>query len=124
VSGGFTFFTEKVAAEAGFETHRANTLEMKDDRLTGALTPPILGPQAKQAFLQAFTSEIGAEPAQTLAIGDGANDLPMLSVAGLGVAYRAKPVVEAQAGARIASGDLRSALYFLGIEQDAFVERG
>jgi len=124
VSGGFTFFTEKVAAEAGFHTHRANRLGMKDGRLTGALTPPILGPDAKRAFLESYAAEIGAETAQTLAIGDGANDLPMLGAAGLGIAYCAKPVVEAQACARIASGDLRSALYFLGLSEDVFVERG
>jgi phosphoserine phosphatase len=124
VSGGFTFFTERVAAAAGFDAHHANQLAMNADALTGEVVPPILGQDAKREALLAHAAEIGAEAGDALAIGDGANDLAMLTTAGLGVAYRAKPVLDEAAAGRIASGDLRSALYFQGIAADAFVERG
>ncbi|MGD2131741.1 MAG: phosphoserine phosphatase SerB [Maricaulaceae bacterium] len=124
VSGGFTFFTARVAETAGFDVHHANTLEVEAGALTGRVVPPILGRQAKQDALERHAAELGASPDDVVGIGDGANDLDMLRRAGLGVAYRAKPIVEAEADARIATGDLRSALYFQGVRAADFVERG
>lgn len=124
VSGGFTFFTERVAADAGFARHQANALAFDGDALAGGLVGPVLGAEAKRAALEAYAKEGGFPPRDAIAIGDGANDLAILGAAGLGVAYRAKPVVADAADARIESGDLRSALYFQGLEAAAFVERG
>lgn len=118
VSGGFTYFTARVAADAGFDTHRANTLEMAEGRLTGALRPPILGRAGKREALERLADTRGVSLADTIAIGDGANDRDMVEAAGLGVAYRAKPALAAAADARITSGDLRSALYFQGYAAD------
>mgnify|MGYP000570833094 CR=1 FL=1 len=124
VSGGFTFFTERVAAAAGFDVHHANRLAMDGDALTGEVVAPILGRDAKREALLTHAAEIGADARDAVAIGDGANDVGMIEAAGLGVAYRAKPVLEGAAAGRIATGDLRSALYFQGITEDAFIERG
>ena len=124
VSGGFTFFTNRVAAAAGFDAHHGNTLELRDGALTGRVTPPILGRTAKREALERHAAEIGRPRDDAVAIGDGANDLDMIRAAGVGIAYRAKPVVEAQAQARIATGDLRSALYFQSIAAADFIERG
>ena len=110
VSGGFTFFTERVAAAAGFRRHRANTLLAKDGALTGEVGRPILGRQAKLDALMAYCAELGVEPADAVAIGDGANDLAMIGAAGLGVAYRAKPAVAAAADARLDHSDLSAVL--------------
>ena len=106
VSGGFTFFTGRVREELGFHADFSNTLEIKHGMLTGKVIPPILGKEAKLATLQAECGALGISPAQVIAIGDGANDLPMLMAAGLGVAYRAKPVVRAQANAQLNYADL------------------
>ncbi len=114
VSGGFTFFTSRVAALAGFHAHRANTLLEADGALTGAVGRPILGREAKRAALLAEAQAQGLTPEDALAVGDGANDLSMLETAGLGIAYRAKPLVAAQADARIMHTDLETALYFQG----------
>jgi phosphoserine phosphatase len=121
VSGGFTFFTGRVAQAALFHAHRGNTLGEADGRLTGQVGEPILGREAK---LQALTEEAAARQlplSATLAIGDGANDLAMIEAAGLGVAYRAKPIVTAQADARVDYTDLTTLLYFQGYSADAFV---
>jgi phosphoserine phosphatase len=121
VSGGFTFFTSRVAQAALFHAHRGNTLGEADGVLTGEVGEPILGREAK---LQALTEEAAARQlplSATLAIGDGANDLAMIEAAGLGVAYRAKPVVAAQADARVDHTDLTTLLYFQGYSADAFV---
>lgn len=115
VSGGFTYFTEKVAADAGFERNQANTLLIADGKLTGAPGVPILGRAAKLAALRAMTTEIGATPADAVAVGDGANDLDMIRAAGLGVAYRAKPAVAAEADARLDYSDLRAVLWLQGM---------
>jgi phosphoserine phosphatase len=124
VSGGFTWFTERVATAAGFEHHQGNTLVIEDGRLAGTVVAPIQGRAAKREALERHAAELGVRADDAVAIGDGANDLAMIEAAGLGIAYRAKPAVEERAWARIASGDLRSALYFQGLTETEFVERG
>jgi len=114
VSGGFTFFTSRVAAALGFHEHFANELIIKDAVLTGQVKEPILGKEAKLAQLQAQCKKLGITAGEALAIGDGANDLPMLLAAGLGVAYHAKPMVRAQARAQISRCDLSALLYVQG----------
>jgi phosphoserine phosphatase len=114
VSGGFTFFTSRVAEAAGFHLNRANTLIEEAGRLTGTVGEPILGKEAKLAALREETAALGLTPADALAVGDGANDLAMIEVAGLGVAYRAKPIVAAQAHAKVDHADLTALLYFQG----------
>ncbi len=114
VSGGFTWFSERVAAAAGFHRHRANTLIFERGRLTGAVALPILGREAKRDTLLALCAETGLPPSDALAVGDGANDLAMLGAAGLGVAFRAKPAVAAAAHARITHGDLGALLALQG----------
>jgi phosphoserine phosphatase len=120
VSGGFDFFTARVAALAGFHAHRANRLIDDGARLTGAVAKPILGREAKLAALREEAALIGASLSETLAVGDGANDLAMIEAAGLGVAWRAKPVVAARAAARIDHADLTALLYFQGYGADQF----
>jgi phosphoserine phosphatase len=120
VSGGFTFFTARVAAAAGFDAHRANILLDDGAALTGAVAEPILGREAKLQALQETCALAGVSPDAALAIGDGANDLAMLHAAGLGIAYRAKPIVAAEADARIAHTTLETALYFQGYAQREF----
>ena len=111
VSGGFTFFTERVAAAAGFDRHQANRLLAADGRLTGRVAEPVLGRAAKLEALTRFIGELGITAEDALAVGDGANDLAMIQAAGLGVAFRAKPIV-AERGARPhhARGSDRAAL--------------
>jgi phosphoserine phosphatase len=121
VSGGFTFFTGRVAEAAGFHANRANTLIEAAGALTGEVGEPILGREAKLAALQTEAAALGLPLELTLAIGDGANDLAMIEVAGLGVAYRAKPIVAAQADAKVDHADLTALLYFQGYRTDAFV---
>lgn len=114
VSGGFRYFTSRVAAMAGFEADRANTLIDDGAKLTGEVGLPILGREAKLAALLEETAALGGTADDALAMGDGANDLDMIGAAGLGVAYKAKPVVAAQTRARIEHTDLRAALFFQG----------
>ena len=114
VSGGFTFFTGRVAEAAGFDVHRANVLIDDGTALTGAVAEPILDRDAKRTTLEALAAERGLPAVATLAVGDGANDLAMLEVAGLGVAYHARPAVAAVAKARIDHTDLRALLYVQG----------
>jgi len=121
VSGGFTFFTERIAARLGFHTHQANTLDIVDGRLTGTVSPPILGREAKLAALERLRRDLNLQPEETLAVGDGANDLDMIRAAGLGVAFRAKPVVTAAARASIRFGDLTALLYLQGYTRKEFV---
>ncbi len=120
VSGGFTFFTSRVAQAAGFHLNRANTLIEADGALTGQVGDPILGKEAKLAALNEETSALGLTPADALAVGDGANDLAMIEAAGLGVAYRAKPIVAAQAHAKVDHTDLTTLLYFQGYKAAEF----
>jgi len=119
VSGGFTLFTERVAAMIGFHEDRANRLIVRDGRIAG-VEEPILGRDAKLAALRELTEKLGSAREETLAIGDGANDLPMLQAAGLGVAYRAKPKVASGAHARIDHGDLTALLYAQGYRRGEF----
>jgi phosphoserine phosphatase len=121
VSGGFTFFTSRVRQALGLHEDYSNQLEIIDGRLTGKVIPPILGKEAKLAKLKETCATMGIDPSQALAVGDGANDLPMLMAAGLGVAYHAKPVVRAQARARITHCDLRALLYAQGYKGREFV---
>ena len=120
VSGGFSFFTSRVAAAVGFDTHRANTLEIVDGAMTGRVLGPILGKEAKLANLEAFAAERQLDLIDTLAVGDGANDLAMIGASGLGVAFHAKPVVAAEAQASIVHGDLTALLYLQGYERREF----
>ena len=115
VSGGFDFYTSRIAALLGFDEHRSNRLEIKDGKLTGKVIEPILGREAKLRALLEGCSKLGIGPEDAMAVGDGANDLPMLLAAGLGVAYYAKPNVRAQAKARIDHGDLKALIYVQGI---------
>ena len=120
VSGGFTFFTGRVRAAAGFDMDVANELEVADGRLTGRVREPIRGAEAKLDVLRELTGRLGLPPEATLAIGDGANDLRMIREAGLGVAYHAKPIVAAAARAAVRHGDLTTVLYFQGYRRDEF----
>ncbi|MEM0986106.1 MAG: phosphoserine phosphatase SerB [Pseudomonadota bacterium] len=121
VSGGFTFFTERVAKAAGFEQHLGNFLVDDGAALTGTVGRPILGRQAKLDALETAVSALGITAGDVLAMGDGANDLAMIGAAGLGIAYRAKPVVAAGADAAIDVCDLTAALFFQGIPASEFV---
>jgi phosphoserine phosphatase len=121
VSGGFTFFTSRIAEAAGFHANRANTLLEAAGALSGQVGEPILGREAKLAALTEEAASLGVPLAETLAIGDGANDLAMIEAAGLGVAYRAKPVVAARADAKVDHADLTAVLYFQGYSADEFV---
>ena len=114
VSGGFTLFTGPVAGLLGFDENRANRLSLDGDRLAGTVAEPILGREAKRATLLELGERLGIAPADALAVGDGANDLAMLEVAGMGVAFHAKPAVAAAARARIDHGDLTALLYIQG----------
>lgn len=120
VSGGFTDFTGPVARALGFDEHRANTLLAEQGVLTGHVALPILGREAKVEALRDITAARGLAPADVLAVGDGANDLDMLKLAGMGVALHAKPVVAAQVGLRINHGDLTALLYLQGYAAEEF----
>jgi phosphoserine phosphatase len=117
VSGGFTYFTERVAAAAGFTRNQANRLVIVDGVLTGDVERPILGRQAKLAALQRLAEGLGIGPEAAVAVGDGANDLDMVQAAGLGVAYYAKPALAAAAGARLEVSDLTALLALQGIPE-------
>jgi phosphoserine phosphatase len=120
VSGGFTSFTGPVAAMLGFDENRANGLVIADGRLTGQVTDPILGKAAKVQALEDITSRLGLSAADVLAVGDGANDLGMLSRAGMGVALHAKPSVAAECAIRVNHGDLTALLYLQGYRSAEF----
>ncbi|WP_212522715.1 phosphoserine phosphatase SerB [Actibacterium sp. MT2.3-13A] len=120
VSGGFTNFAARVAADLGFDEHRANTLLIEDGRLTGEVAEPILGREAKVAALNEVSARLGLGHDSVMAVGDGANDLGMLGLAGAGVALHAKPKVAAQCDIRINHGDLSALLYIQGYARDAF----
>lgn len=117
VSGGFTWFTSRVARLAGFAHDRANILEVEAGRLTGTVREPILGREAKRQSLLDLATANGIPLAETMAIGDGANDLDMIRASGLGIAYRAKPVVAEAAHARLDHSDLSAALYLQGYRE-------
>ncbi|WP_295045807.1 phosphoserine phosphatase SerB [uncultured Paracoccus sp.] len=121
VSGGFTAFTEAIAERLGFDEHRANTLLAEGGLLTGQVGMPILGREAKVEALHAIATARGLTPADVIAVGDGANDLGMIQIAGTGVALHAKPSVAAQAQIRIDHGDLTALLYLQGYSARDFV---
>lgn len=121
VSGGFTAFTAKVAAELGFDENRANTLEIENDKLTGKVVRPILGRQAKLEALDEITAKLGITRKDVLAVGDGMNDLLMLKNAGTGVALHGKPALQEQCDVRINHGDLTALLYVQGYSKTEFV---
>ena len=123
VSGGFTLFTDRVAAMIGFHRNRANTLTVIDGHtLAGTVAEPIFGRDGKRAALIELRQEFGLKPEETMAVGDGANDLDMIVEAGLGVAYHAKPKVAEAAAARVDHGDLTALLYVQGYARSEFVE--
>lgn len=120
VSGGFTAFTTAVAGALGFDEHRANTLLAENGTLTGGVARPILGREAKIAALREITARLGLSHSDVMAVGDGANDLGMLHLAGTGVALHAKPAVAAQCDIRINHGDLTALLYIQGYTVEEF----
>jgi phosphoserine phosphatase len=123
VSGGFTLFTSRIGAMIGFDEDRSNILLVDGEaRLSGKVAEPILGKDAKLATLRELQARLRIAPQQTMAIGDGANDIPMIEAAGLGVAYHGKPVVAQAAAARIDHGDLTALLYAQGYARKEFVE--
>ncbi|MBM3603157.1 MAG: phosphoserine phosphatase SerB [Alphaproteobacteria bacterium] len=121
VSGGFSAFTEAVAAQLGFDEHRANTLLAEEGVLTGHVALPVLGREAKVEALQDIAARLGTTARNAIAVGDGANDLGMIQLAGAGVALHAKPAVAAQAQIRINHGDLTALLYLQGYADSDFV---
>jgi phosphoserine phosphatase len=121
VSGGFSLFTSAVAAMIGFQENRANELLVENNKLTGEVREPILGRAAKLATLVDLLESFDLDDIDSLAVGDGANDLDMIQHAGLGVAYHAKPAVAAAAAVRIDYGDLTALLYAQGYRRDEFV---
>ncbi len=121
LSGGFTYFSARVAAAAGFATHHANTLEARDGRLTGRVVPPVFGREGKRARLEAMAAERGLPLSAAVAVGDGANDLAMVQAAGLGVAYRAKPALAEAADARLDHSDLSAILHLIGAPRSGWV---
>jgi phosphoserine phosphatase len=121
ISGGFTLFTNAVAAMIGFQENRANELLAADGKLTGEVREPILGRAAKLATLVELRESFDLDNLETLVVGDGANDLGMIESAGLGVAYHAKPAVAAAAAVRIDHGDLTALLYAQGYRRNEFV---
>jgi len=122
VSGGFTLFTQKIGAMIGFDEDRSNILLVDGDaKLSGRVAEPILGKEAKLGTLRELQKRLGLVPEETMAIGDGANDIPMIEAAGLGVSYHGKPAVTQAAAARIDHGDLTALLYAQGYPRAEFV---
>jgi phosphoserine phosphatase len=122
VSGGFTVFAELVGAGLGFDRVVANRLDLVQGRIAGTVQHPIVTPEIKRGALLALAAEFGIAPAQTIAVGDGANDLPMMAAAGIGVAFRPKPVVAEIARWRLDHADLTGLLYAQGYRKDDFIE--
>ncbi|MEH6475901.1 MAG: phosphoserine phosphatase SerB [Sneathiella sp.] len=121
VSGGFTYFTRRIRDIVGFDMQEANELLFENGELTGLAAEPILNSQAKLKNLNRLLAEKEITRSQSVAIGDGANDIPMIDAAGLGVSFHAKPAAEAAADASIRFGDLTTLLYFQGYREDEFV---
>lgn len=120
VSGGFTFFTGRIAKRIGFDAHVSNRLDIVDGHLTGGIVPPLCDAATKVDSLREQQRRLGLKDRDIIAIGDGANDIPMLEAAGMGVAFCAKPKTEAAADAVIQQRDLRNLLYFLGLSDKDF----
>ncbi len=121
VSGGFTFFTDAIAKQVGFDNNHGNQLKIEDGKLTGQVIEPILDKESKLIFLKQYSDNLNLAIDQTLTIGDGANDLPMLQAAGLGLGFHAKPSVETELNNMIRFGDLTCALYAQGISNNEFI---
>ncbi|KXV27140.1 phosphoserine phosphatase SerB [Gluconobacter japonicus] len=121
VSGGFTWFTQKVAELCGFNENYGNSLEIVDGKMTGRLDAPVLGPDAKLSHLESLTAERGVQLKAALTTGDGANDIPMLANAGLGLAFHAKPNVKKIIGTQINFANLRAHLFAQGYKAADFV---
>lgn len=122
VSGGFDLFTARIGGKLGFDEHRANVLEEADGKLLGRVIEPILGREAKAEALHDISARRGLTPHDAIAVGDGANDLDMIKLAGTGVALHAKPVVAAEARIRIDHADLTALLYLQGYERSEFID--
>lgn len=120
VSGGFTFFTQAIGDVCGFNFNHGNTLEISNEELTGQVTPPILDKHAKVDFLEHYAADLKLSDDDCLTIGDGANDIPMLKRAGLGIGYRPKDAVKSDIHNCILYGDLTAALYAQGISSKFF----
>jgi phosphoserine phosphatase len=124
VSGGFLSIIEPILKELGIIHYKANTLEIIDGLLTGALTGPVIDRAAKASALREFAEREGVALSETIAIGDGANDLDMIAAAGLGIAFNAKPAVKAAADSSVSAPYLDSVLYLLGITREEIEEAG
>ena len=122
VSGGFTFFTEKISEKLNFQENYANTLEVIDNILTGRVIPPIIDSISKKNILKKTVASHKLKTSEVVAIGDGANDLEMIKEAGLGVSYRGKPILKANANGQIEHTSLDSLLYFIGIPEDKIID--
>ncbi|CAI3926894.1 Phosphoserine phosphatase (SerB) (PDB:3N28) [Commensalibacter communis] len=122
ISGGFTFFTQKVADKCGFHENHANQLSIQDNKLDGTVIPPILGKEAKLFHLNRLTKTLNLSDNESMTIGDGANDLPMLTHAGLGIGYYPKPIVAEQLSNIIQYTSLRSALFIQGYKESELVD--
>lgn len=120
VSGGFTLFTGRIAAMLGFDEHRGNVLVVENGQLAGRVEEPILGKEAKLETLKELTARLNLKPEDSLVSGDGANDMPMIEAAGLGIAFRAKPAVAAGAPVRVDHSDLTALLYVQGYKREEF----
>jgi phosphoserine phosphatase len=121
VSGGFTWFTGRIKDRLGFDYHQANDLVVLGRHIMGRVREPIHGKEAKEEALRRLAAECGITVADAITVGDGANDLPMLKAAGLGVAYHAKPAVAAETAVKVDYGDLTTLLYLQGYRQDEIV---
>ncbi len=121
VSGGFSFFTRRIAERIGFHDHQGNQLAFEDEKLTGQVREPILGRSAKLNTLMRLCAEKGLEPSDVLAVGDGANDIKMIEAAGLGVAFHGSDSLKERASACIDHGDLTAVLYIQGFHKSEFV---
>jgi phosphoserine phosphatase len=124
VSGGFTLFTDRIATMIGFDENHGNILTVADGQFVGLVSEPILGSEAKLNTLAELRERLRLKPEETLVAGDGANDIPMIQAAGIGVAYHGKPAVAEAAKARIDHGDLTALLYLQGYAREEFVQAG
>jgi phosphoserine phosphatase len=124
VSGGFTAVIEPILLDLGIAHYRANTLEIVDGVLTGKTTGEIIDRAGKASALRQFAEAVGVQLEQTIAIGDGANDLDMIAIAGMGIAFNAKPAVKAAADSSVSAPYLDSVLYLLGITREEIEEAG
>jgi phosphoserine phosphatase len=120
VSGGFTFFTDKLSKRLGFDEHYANTLEVNDEYLTGELLLPIIDGTSKKKVLKDTVRKLRVHKNDVIAVGDGANDIEMIDAAGLGISYKAKEVLKQYSNAQINYTNLKSILYFIGIPKIDF----